>query len=53
MIYEDRPDYFLERKDEIEKTLDTKVEIMFVEMNGNDREPKISIIPLIPFIKGR
>jgi hypothetical protein len=41
-IYEDRPDYFIENKKFIEEFLWTKLEIMFVEMNGNDKEAKIT-----------
>jgi hypothetical protein len=43
-IYEDRPDYFIENRKFIEDFLWTKLEIMFVEMNGNDKEPKITRI---------
>jgi len=40
-IYEDRPKYFIEFKKFIEDFLWTKLDIMFVEMNCNDTEPKI------------
>jgi len=43
-IFEDRPKYFLENKDFIEKFLWTKLEIMFVEMTSNNKEPKIKKI---------
>ena len=41
-IYEDRPNYFVENKSLIEDVLWCKIEIMFVEMNGNENEPKIT-----------
>lgn len=43
-VYEDRPKYFLEYKNLLEDILDTKFEIMLVEMNGNDSQPKITKI---------
>lgn len=43
-VYEDRPKYFIEYKNLLEKTIWTKVEIMFVEMNGNESEPNIKKI---------
>ncbi len=43
-IYEDRPKYFIEYKNFIEEFLNTKLEIMLVEMNCNNTEPKISKI---------
>jgi hypothetical protein len=42
VIYEDRLDYFVEKKKFIEEFLWTKLEIMFVEMVSNDEEPKIT-----------
>ena len=44
IIYEDRPKYFIENKDLIENVLWCELEIMFVEMNGNNTEPKITKI---------
>jgi len=41
-IYEDRPKFFIEYKDLIEKFLWTKLEIMLIEMKNNESEPKIS-----------
>lgn len=41
-VYEDRPKYFIEYKNFIEEFLWTTLEIMFVEMNGNNNEPKIT-----------
>jgi len=43
-VYEDRPNYFIENKDLIQNTLWCKLEIMFVKMNGNNNEPKITKI---------
>ncbi len=40
-IYEDRPKYFIEYKNFIEDFLWTKLEIMLVEMESNNSEPKI------------
>lgn len=40
-VYEDRPQYFIENKDTIENFLDTKLEVIFVEMNDNYSSPKI------------
>lgn len=40
-IYEDRPEFFLETKQEIENFLNTKIKIFLVEMNWNEIEPKI------------
>lgn len=40
-IYEDRPEYFLEYREFLEKVLWTKIEIMKVEMKWNENEPKI------------
>lgn len=40
-IYEDRPEFFLEAKQEIENFLNTKIKIFLVEMNWNETEPKI------------
>lgn len=44
VIYEDRPDYFIEKKSFIEEYLWTNLEIMFVEMVSNNKEPKIKKI---------
>jgi hypothetical protein len=44
VIYEDRPKFFIENKDLIEKFLWTKLEIMLVEMIDNKNEPKIKKI---------
>ncbi len=35
IVYEDRPQYFVEYREFIEEILGTKLTIMFVEMNGN------------------
>ena len=43
-IYEDRPEQFIKHKALIENFLDTKVEIMLVEMSDNYSEPKITKI---------
>ena len=43
-VYEDRPKYFIEYKDFMENLLWIEIEIMFVEMNGNNNEPKITKI---------
>lgn len=43
-VYEDRPEQFIKHKQLIEKYLDTKLEIMFVEMTDNYTEPKITKI---------
>ncbi len=39
-IYEDRPQYFIENKETIENFLDTKLEVIFVEMIDNHNSPK-------------
>jgi len=44
VIYEDRPEYFVENKDLIEDFLWTKLEIMFVEMLDNQNKPNIKKI---------
>ncbi|NDK09825.1 hypothetical protein GW846_03540 [Candidatus Gracilibacteria bacterium] len=36
IVYEDRPEYFIEYRELMESLLGTKLTIMFVEMNGND-----------------
>jgi len=36
IVYEDRPEYFIEYRELMESLLWTKLTIMFVEMNGND-----------------
>jgi hypothetical protein len=41
VIYEDRPQYFVEYKDLIEGVLWTKLTIMYVEMDGNNGYKKI------------
>ncbi len=41
IIYEDRPEFFIYFRDFIEKNLKTIVEINYVEMNWNEKEPKI------------
>lgn len=43
-VYEDRPEYFIKHRELIESFLNTKLEIMFVEMNWNENEPKITEI---------
>jgi hypothetical protein len=43
-VYEDRVDYFVEKKKFIEEFLWTNLEIMLVEMNGNNTEPNITKI---------
>lgn len=44
IIYEDRPNHFIEAKKIIEDFLWTKLKIMFVEMESNDKEAKITEI---------
>lgn len=44
VIYEDRPEYFVENKNLIEDFLWTNLEIMFVEMIDNQNEPNIKKI---------
>ena len=44
IVYEDRPQYFIEYKDLIEWVLWTKLTIMYVEMDGNDGYKKIEEI---------
>jgi len=39
-VYEDRPNYFIDNKDIIEKYLNTKLEVFFVEMIDNYTSPK-------------
>lgn len=43
-IYEDRPKFFIEYRDIIEKFLWTKLEIRLVKMNWNSKEPEITVI---------
>ncbi|PZM84801.1 hypothetical protein DLH72_02925 [Candidatus Gracilibacteria bacterium] len=43
-IYEDRPEYFLETRKQIEDFLETKIKIFFVEMKDNIEDPKIKQI---------
>jgi hypothetical protein len=43
-IYEDRPNYFIENKERIEKELNTKLDIYFVEMDWNDWYKKIELV---------
>lgn len=43
-VFEDRPKYFIKYKDFLEDFLNTKIEIMFVEMKDNNSEPKITKI---------
>jgi len=43
-VYEDRPKYFIEHKDFLENILNIPFDIMYVEMNDNYSEPKISKI---------
>jgi hypothetical protein len=43
-IYEDRPKYFLENKEKIEKKLNTKIEIYLVEMDWNRWYKKIELL---------
>lgn len=44
IVYEDRPEFFIENKDLIENFLWTKLEIMLVEMIDNQTNPKIEKI---------
>ncbi len=44
IVYEDRPQYFVEYRDFLESILWCKITIMFVEMNGNDGYKKIEAI---------
>ena len=44
IVYEDRPEYFIENKSLIEDFLWTTLEIMFVEMLDNKNEPNIKKI---------
>lgn len=43
-IYEDKPHFFIENKKLIEEFLWTELEIMFVEMENNEKEPNITKI---------
>ncbi len=43
-IYEDRPQYFIEYRDLLEDILGCEIEIMYVEMDGNDWYKKIEEI---------
>jgi hypothetical protein len=43
-IYEDRPKYFIENKEFLEKSLNTKVDIYYVEMAWNRGYKKIELI---------
>lgn len=40
-IYEDRPDFFVEAKKEIEDLLETKIKIFLVKMEDNIKDPEI------------
>jgi hypothetical protein len=42
VVYEDRPQYFVEYRELIEWLLWTKLTIMYVEMDGNDGYKKIA-----------
>ena len=42
-IYEDRPNFFIENKEKIEKELNTKIDIYYVEMDGNRWYKKIEL----------
>jgi len=44
IVYEDRPQYFIEYRELIEWVLWTKLTIMYVEMDGNDGYKKIAEI---------
>ena len=44
IVYEDRPQYFIEYRDFLEEVLGCKITIMFVEMNGNIGYNKIEEI---------
>lgn len=41
-VYEDRPNYFIEHRELIEKFFWTELEILFVELTDNNTEPKIT-----------
>jgi hypothetical protein len=43
-IYEDRPKYFIKNKEFLEKSLNTKINIYYVEMAGNRGYKKIELI---------
>ena len=43
-IYEDRPNFFIENKEKIEKELNTKIDIYYVEMDGNRWYKKIELV---------
>ena len=43
-IYEDRPKYFIEKKEFLEKKLNTKINIYYVEMTWNRGYKKIELI---------
>ena len=42
-IYEDRPNFFIKNKEKIEKELNTRVDIYYVEMDGNRWYKKIEL----------
>ena len=44
IVYEDRPEYFVEYRDFLEEILWTRLTIMYVEMNGNNGYKKIEAI---------
>lgn len=44
IVYEDRPQHFIDAKDQIEEILGTKLTIMFAQMNGNSGYIKIEEI---------
>ena len=43
-IYEDRPNFFIENKQRLEKELNTKINIYYVEMNWNRWYKKIELV---------
>jgi len=43
-IYEDRPNYFIENKSYLEKKLNTKIDIYYVEMDWNRWYKKIELV---------
>ena len=43
-VYEDRPNYFIENKEIIEKELNTKINIYYVEMDWNRGYKKIELV---------
>jgi len=44
IVYEDRPQYFVEYRELIEEVLGTKLTVMYVEMDGNNGYKKIEAI---------